>query len=303
MDASAAEALARGGGGADPRRTSPRPKRLFRTRGQGPAHRGPGPGALCRRSGGRGGRRRARHRRGSPRPHPGGIRALGAGGGSRWQPWPPDAPILHETRVQSESRLDKRPTTITRTWANVLTSYSVGRGDPDEGFAASDLVFEDVYTTPKIQHGPPGAPCGHRFLGSGGQADGLFSHAKPLVDTGPTRRAFRAAAIHGAGGGALRGRRVRRQGAPAPGTPGRGPRPQGPPAGAVEAHARGSLLDRPLSRVGGAHQDRRETRRYDPGPGSGKRSTTPAPTHSPVPPPRATAARCRAAPTASGTSA
>ena len=62
------------------------------------------------------------------------------------------APILHETRVQSESRLDKGHYHYEER-ANVLTSYSVGRGDLDEGFAASDLVFEDVYSTPKIQHG------------------------------------------------------------------------------------------------------------------------------------------------------
>ena len=62
------------------------------------------------------------------------------------------APILHETRVQSQSRLDKGHYHY-EDRANVLTSYSVGRGDIDEGFATSDLVFEDVYTTPKIQHG------------------------------------------------------------------------------------------------------------------------------------------------------
>ena len=62
------------------------------------------------------------------------------------------APVLHETRVRSESRLDKGHYHY-EDRANVLTSYSVGRGDLDEGFAASDLVFEDVYSTPKIQHG------------------------------------------------------------------------------------------------------------------------------------------------------
>ncbi len=64
----------------------------------------------------------------------------------------PGAPILHETRVRSESRLDAAHYRY-EDRGNVLTSYSVGRGDPEEGFAASDLVFEDTYTTPKIQHG------------------------------------------------------------------------------------------------------------------------------------------------------
>ena len=64
----------------------------------------------------------------------------------------PAAPVLHETRVQSESRLDKGHYHY-EDRANVLTSYSVGRGDVDEGFAASDLVFEDTCSTPKIQHG------------------------------------------------------------------------------------------------------------------------------------------------------
>ena len=64
----------------------------------------------------------------------------------------PGAPILHETRVRSESRLDAAHYRY-EDRSNVLTSYNVGRGDPEEGFAASDLVFEDTYTTPKIQHG------------------------------------------------------------------------------------------------------------------------------------------------------
>ncbi|MDE0029997.1 MAG: xanthine dehydrogenase family protein molybdopterin-binding subunit [Deltaproteobacteria bacterium] len=64
----------------------------------------------------------------------------------------PGAPVLHESRVQSESRLDKGHYHY-EDRGNVLTSYSVGRGDVDEGFASSDLVFEDTYTTPKIQHG------------------------------------------------------------------------------------------------------------------------------------------------------
>lgn len=64
----------------------------------------------------------------------------------------PASPVLHETRVLSESRLDKEHYRY-EDRGNVLTSYSVGRGDPDEGFATSDFVFEDTYTTPKIQHG------------------------------------------------------------------------------------------------------------------------------------------------------
>ena len=64
----------------------------------------------------------------------------------------PGAPILHETRVRSESRLDAAHYRY-EDRSNVLTSYNVGRGDPEEGFAASDLVFEDTFTTPKIQHG------------------------------------------------------------------------------------------------------------------------------------------------------
>ena len=64
----------------------------------------------------------------------------------------PGGPVLHETRVKSESRLDKGHYRY-EDRGNVLTSYSGGRGDPDKGFATSDFVFEDTYTTPKIQHG------------------------------------------------------------------------------------------------------------------------------------------------------
>jgi CO/xanthine dehydrogenase Mo-binding subunit len=37
--------------------------------------------------------------------------------------------------------------------SNVLSTYKVTDGDPESAFASADFVFEDVFTTPKIQHG------------------------------------------------------------------------------------------------------------------------------------------------------
>src|SRR5918995_4634736 len=62
-----------------------------------------------------------------------------------------EAPVLHADRVKAQSfpaksgfRLQDR--------GNVLSRYHVEDGDIAVGFSESDEVFEDVYTSPKIQH-------------------------------------------------------------------------------------------------------------------------------------------------------
>ncbi len=63
----------------------------------------------------------------------------------------PGAPILHAQRVQSEFRLDKAMFHY-ETNSNVLSVYHVEEGDLEAGFRDADEIFEDTYTTPKVQH-------------------------------------------------------------------------------------------------------------------------------------------------------
>jgi putative selenate reductase molybdopterin-binding subunit len=63
----------------------------------------------------------------------------------------PEAPALHADRIKAQSfpaksgfRLQDR--------GNVLSRYHVDDGDVAVGFSESDEIFEDVYTSPKIQH-------------------------------------------------------------------------------------------------------------------------------------------------------
>ncbi len=64
----------------------------------------------------------------------------------------PDAPVLHERRQTSEGRLDT-PSLRFEDAGNVCSVYHVEDGDLAAGFAAADEIFEDVYSTAKLQHG------------------------------------------------------------------------------------------------------------------------------------------------------
>ena len=64
----------------------------------------------------------------------------------------PEAPILHKESARSETRLDKDSFAF-KSNTNVLNTYHVEEGDIAVGFLESDEIFEDVYTSQKIQHG------------------------------------------------------------------------------------------------------------------------------------------------------
>jgi CO/xanthine dehydrogenase Mo-binding subunit len=59
----------------------------------------------------------------------------------------PGAPILHPGR-----RLGKTESTL-MTNENVVSVFHIDEGDLATGFKEADEIFEDVYTTPKVQHG------------------------------------------------------------------------------------------------------------------------------------------------------
>lgn len=61
------------------------------------------------------------------------------------------APILHATSEKSETRLDKDSFRFGSN-SNVLSVYHVEDGDIQAGFGESYEIFEDVYSSPKIQH-------------------------------------------------------------------------------------------------------------------------------------------------------
>ena len=63
----------------------------------------------------------------------------------------PEAPVLHAERVKAQSFPVKSGFRL-QDQGNVLSRYHVEEGDVSVGFAESDELFEDVYTSPKIQH-------------------------------------------------------------------------------------------------------------------------------------------------------
>ena len=64
----------------------------------------------------------------------------------------PEAPILYTERVKAQSFPAKSGFRLEST-GNVLSTYHVEEGDVAVGFRESDEIFEDVYTSQKIQHG------------------------------------------------------------------------------------------------------------------------------------------------------
>ena len=61
----------------------------------------------------------------------------------------PEAPVLHTESARSKTRLDSFHFESN---SNVLSVYHVEEGDVGVGFSESDEIFEDIYTSPKIQH-------------------------------------------------------------------------------------------------------------------------------------------------------
>ncbi len=64
----------------------------------------------------------------------------------------PGAPILHTESARSETRLDRAQFQFEKN-SNVLSVYHAEQGDVAVGFKAADEIFEDVYSSQKIQHG------------------------------------------------------------------------------------------------------------------------------------------------------
>jgi len=63
----------------------------------------------------------------------------------------PEAPALHANRIKAQSFPAKSGFRL-QDEGNVLSRYHVEDGDVAVGFSESDEIFEDVYTSPKIQH-------------------------------------------------------------------------------------------------------------------------------------------------------
>lgn len=61
------------------------------------------------------------------------------------------APVLHEKRIASDARLD-RGSYRYEYQGNLLTVYHVENGAVEEGFREADEIFDDTYTSQKIQH-------------------------------------------------------------------------------------------------------------------------------------------------------
>ena len=63
----------------------------------------------------------------------------------------PGAPILHGESARSETRLDRDQFHFEKN-SNVLSVYHASQGDVALGFREADEIFEDVYSSQKIQH-------------------------------------------------------------------------------------------------------------------------------------------------------
>ena len=63
----------------------------------------------------------------------------------------PGAPILHGESAKSETRLDRDHFRYQKN-SNVLSIYHAEQGDITVGFKEADEIFEDVYSSQKIQH-------------------------------------------------------------------------------------------------------------------------------------------------------
>jgi CO/xanthine dehydrogenase Mo-binding subunit len=63
----------------------------------------------------------------------------------------PDAPVIHSDRVKAQSFPAKSGFRL-ETGGNVLSMYHVDDGDIAAGFRESDEIFEDTYSSQKIQH-------------------------------------------------------------------------------------------------------------------------------------------------------
>ena len=63
----------------------------------------------------------------------------------------PGAPILHGESARSETRLDRDHFRYQKN-SNVLSIYHADQGDITVGFKEADEIFEDVYSSQKIQH-------------------------------------------------------------------------------------------------------------------------------------------------------
>ena len=101
----------------------------------------------------------------------------------------PEAPILHTERVKSQSFPAKSGFRL-ETAGNVLSTYHVEDGDVGVGFRESDEIFEDVYTSQKIQHGHIEPHAALAYWEPSGKLVIYTSTQNSVIDTGSAGRAF-----------------------------------------------------------------------------------------------------------------
>ncbi|MFQ5932831.1 MAG: xanthine dehydrogenase family protein molybdopterin-binding subunit, partial [Nitrospiraceae bacterium] len=65
----------------------------------------------------------------------------------------PDAPLVHDPRPQLQPAFANTISNVTGS-GNVCSHFKLRRGDVERGFAQSDLVFEDSFRSPAVQHVP-----------------------------------------------------------------------------------------------------------------------------------------------------
>ena len=170
----------------------------------------------------------------------------------------PEAPILHTESARSKTRLDSFHFESN---SNVLSVYHVEEGDIAVGFSESDEVFEDVYTSPKIQHAhiePHAAlaywePSGKLVIYTSTQnPSSIRAQLAELFEIPQSKVRVIVPFVGGGYGGKVH---------PAIGAFNRDSGAQGAPSSAVGAEPGRGVFDRPLSRIGGEDQNRSEAGR------------------------------------------
>ena len=123
----------------------------------------------------------------------------------------PHAPILHVESKRTETRLDKDSYQFGAN-SNVLSIYHVEEGDVGVGFSESEEIFEDVYSSPKIQHAHLEPHSAVAYWEPSGKLVVYSSTQKSIGDTSPIGRAVRSSTIQSASHRTFRRRWLWRKG-------------------------------------------------------------------------------------------
>ena len=149
----------------------------------------------------------------------------------------PDAPVIHVDRVKAQSFPAKSGFRL-ETGGNVLSMYHVDEGDIATGFKEAEEIFEDIYTSQKIQHGHLEPHAALAYWEPSGKLVIYTSTQNPSLVRAQLADLFNLPQSKVRSNRSLRRRRLWRENASALGAIDGNPGAQGASTGAVGAHSR-----------------------------------------------------------------